>query len=125
MGIRREFRCRYTPEQNGVAERKNRTIVEAARAMLEEKSLPKFYGAEALTTAVYIQNRIRDKVSAHELYFGTKPNLRHLRVFGSIAYVHVPKEKRRKQRPRNVSWSDTRTSRRVISAITLAPKRHA
>ena len=43
MGIRREFSCRYTPEQNGVAERKNRTIVEAARAMLEENSLPKFY----------------------------------------------------------------------------------
>ena len=64
--------------------------------MLEEKSLPKFYWAEAVRTAVYIQNRIGDKVSAHELYFGTKPNLRHLRVFGSIAYVHVPKEKRRK-----------------------------
>ena len=47
-------------------------------------------------TAVYIQNLIGDKVSAHKLYFGMKPNLRHLRVFGSIAYVHVPKEKRRK-----------------------------
>ena len=64
--------------------------------MLEEKSLPKFYWAEAVRTAVYIQNQIGDKVSAHELYFGTKPNLQHLRVFGSIAYVHVPKEKRRK-----------------------------
>ena len=52
--------------------------------------------AQAVKTAVYIQNRIGDKVSAHELYFGTKWNLRHLRVFGSIAYVHVPKEKRRK-----------------------------
>ena len=79
-----------------MAERKNRTIVEAARAMLEEKSLPKFYWAEAVRTAVYIQNRIGDTMSAHELYFGTKPNLRHLRVFGSIAYVHVPKEKWRK-----------------------------
>ena len=39
---------------------------------------------------------IGDKVSAHELYFGTKLNLRHLRVLGTIAYVHVPKEKRRK-----------------------------
>ena len=58
--------------------------------MLEEKSLPKLYWAEAVRTAVYIQNRIRDKVSAHELYFGTKPKLRHLRVFGSIANVHVP-----------------------------------
>ena len=54
MGIRHEFSCRYTPEQNGVAERKNRTIVEAARAMLEEKSLPKFYWAEVFRTAVYI-----------------------------------------------------------------------
>ena len=54
MGIRREFSCRYTSEKNGVAERKNRSIVEAARAMLEEKSLPKFYWAEAVRTAVYI-----------------------------------------------------------------------
>jgi transposase InsO family protein len=89
MGIRREFSCRYTPKQNGMAERKNRSIVEAARTMLEEKSMPKFYWAEAVRTAVYIQNRIGDKVSAHERYFGTKPNLRHLRVFSSIAYVHI------------------------------------
>ena len=56
--------------------------------MLEEKSLPKFYWAEAVRTTVYIQNRIGDKVSAHELYFGRKPNLRHLRVFGSIVLSH-------------------------------------
>jgi hypothetical protein len=84
-----EFSCRYTPEQNGVAERKNGSIIEAARAMLEEKSMPEFYWAEAVRTAVYIQNWIGDKVSAYKRYFGTKPNLRHLRVFGSIAYVHI------------------------------------
>ena len=54
-GIRRKFSCRYTPEQNGVAERKNRTI-EAARAMLEERHMPKFYWAESVRTAVYQQN---------------------------------------------------------------------
>ena len=59
MGIRRELSCRYTPEQKCVAERKNRLVVEAALAMLEEKSLPKFYWAEAVRTAVYIQNRTR------------------------------------------------------------------
>ena len=75
MGIRRKFSCRYMPEQNGMAERKNRSIVEAAWAMLEEKSFPKFYWAEAVRTAVYIQNRIGEKVSAHELYFRTNPNL--------------------------------------------------
>ena len=84
------------PEQSGIAKRKNYSVVEAARAMLEEKSMPKFYWAEAVRTAVYIQNRIGEKVSAHEMYFGRKPNLRHLRVFGSITYVHVPKEKQRK-----------------------------
>ena len=58
MGIRREFSCRYMPEQNGVTQRKNRSIVETAQAMLEEKSLPKFYWPEAVRTTVYIQNRI-------------------------------------------------------------------
>ena len=74
MGIQREFSCRYTPEQNGVAKRKNQSVVEAAREMLEEKSMPKFYWAEAVQTAVYIQNRIGEKVSAHELYFRRNPN---------------------------------------------------
>ena len=75
-GIRREFSYMYTPEQNGVAERKNRSIVDAARAMLEEKSMPKFYWAEAVRTAIYIQNCIGENVSAHELYFGCKENKR-------------------------------------------------
>ena len=74
-----------------MVERKNRSVEEAARPMLEENSLPKFYFAEAVRTTVYIQNRVGEKVLAHELYFGRKPNLRHLRVFGSIAYVHVPR----------------------------------
>ena len=101
MGIQCEFSCRYKPEQNSVAERKNRSVVEAARAMLEEKSMPKFYWAEVVRTAVYIQNRIGENVSPDELYFRRKPNLRHLRVFGSIAYVHVPNEKRRKLDPKS------------------------
>ena len=56
--------------------------------MLEEKSLPKFYWAEAaVRTAVYIQNRLRDKVLAHELYFGTKPNLRHYLIKKTPSYI--------------------------------------
>ena len=109
-----------------MVERKYWSIVEAARAMLEEKSLPKFYWAEAVRTAVYIQNRIGDKVSAHELYFGTKPNLRHFRVFGSIAYMHVPKEKWRKldteaEKCILVGYSDEKKG--TISVITLAPNK--
>ena len=48
MGFRREFSCRYRPEQNGMVKRKNRLVVEAAWAMLEEKSLPKFKGVKPI-----------------------------------------------------------------------------
>ena len=72
MRTRREFSCRYTPEQNGVVERNNWSIVEAAWAMLEEKILPKFYWAEVVRTAVYIQNCIGEKVSADELFLRRK-----------------------------------------------------
>ena len=82
-----------------MAEHRNRTLVAVAREMLEEKSMPKFYWAEAIRTTVYIQNRISasgTKVSPHELYFERKPNLAHHRVFGSIAYVHEPDKKQKK-----------------------------
>ena len=104
MGIRHEFNCRYTPEQNRVAKRKNHLVVEAAREMLEEKSMPKFYWAKAVRTAVYIQNWIGENMSAHELYFGRKLNVRHLKVFESIAVErqaqHWP---HRLSKPRTVS----------------------
>ena len=64
--------------------------------MLEKKSMPKFYWVIVVRMTVYIQNWIGEKVSAHELYFGRKPNISHLRVFGSTAYVHVPNEKWKK-----------------------------
>ena len=56
-GIRRQFTCRYTPQQNGVAERKNRHIAEIARALMAEKNMPHHFWAEAVTTAIYIINR--------------------------------------------------------------------
>ena len=56
-GIHNKSSCKYIPQQNGVAERKNQSIVEAARKMLEEKHLPKQYWAEDVCTAVYLLNR--------------------------------------------------------------------
>jgi hypothetical protein len=75
---------------------------------------------------VYIQNRSRDKVSAHERYFSMKPNLRHLRVFGSIAYAHIPKEKRKKQDAKAgkcilAGYSD---EQKGYNVITLRPNKH-
>ena len=82
-----------------MAERRNQTLLEATRAMLQENNMPRIYWAEAIQTTVYIQNRITalgTKVLPHKLYSEWKLNLVHLRVFDNIAYVHVPNEKRKK-----------------------------
>ncbi|MCO5572664.1 hypothetical protein L7F22_026422 [Adiantum nelumboides] len=99
-GIRRQLTTPYTPSQNGVVERKNRTIMEMARAMLAHASLPRSYWAEACNTAVYIRNRspthaLQD-MTPFQAYYGRKPTVSHFRVFGCSAFVHIPKEKRQK-----------------------------
>ena len=89
----------YTPEQNGVAERINRTILETAKSMLSFAKLDKFFWAEAVSTAVYIRNRSlpsNDSVEPYEKWFGTKPDVSNLCNFGCRAIVHVPREKRKK-----------------------------
>ncbi|MCO5587680.1 hypothetical protein L7F22_041631 [Adiantum nelumboides] len=99
-GIRRQLTTPYTPSQNGVVERKNRTIMEMARAVLAHASLPRSYWAEACNTAVYIQNcsptHALQDMTPFQAYYGRKPTVSHFRVFGCSAFVHIPKEKRRK-----------------------------
>ena len=99
-GIRHELTVPKTPEQNGVAERLNRTLVEMARSMLLDARLPKKFWAEAVSSAVYLKNRISSKplqdVTPYEAWHGRKPNVRHLRVFGCDAYAHVPRDERTK-----------------------------
>ncbi|CAH2103986.1 unnamed protein product [Euphydryas editha] len=91
----------YTPEQNGLCERYNRSIVEKARCLLFDAQFQKCLWAEAVNTAVYIINRapaagIGDNTTPYEIWTGRKPKLDHLRIFGSPVMVHIPKEKRRK-----------------------------
>ena len=95
-GICPEVTAGYTPEQNGKAERENRTIVESARSMLNSKNLPKSLWAEAVNTAVYILNRVMGSRTPDELWTGRKPTVEHLRVFGTEARAHVPKIHRKK-----------------------------
>lgn len=95
-GIRIEYTVPYTPQQNGVAERMNRTIIERARCLILNSRLSKRFWTEAVLTAVYLINRnpteaLKDKVPA-ELWYGNRPNLVKLRVLGCIAYLHVPRE---------------------------------
>ena len=66
--------------------------------MLNEKHMPKSYWAEAACTTVYLMNRCTisnvQEVTPHKKYYGKKADLSHVRIFGSIAYVHIPNEKR-------------------------------
>jgi len=99
-GVRRQLTIPKTPEQNGVAERMNRTLVETVRSMLADAELPPVFWAEALSTAVYLRNRSPTKalkdITPYEAWTGEKPNVEHLRTFGCTAYAHVPKDERKK-----------------------------
>ncbi len=99
-GIQHQKTIVYTPEQNGVAERSNRTLVERTRAMRVDANLDKKYWAEALKTVNYCKN-ISPTIAVQgrtpfEVWTGEKPDLEHLRVFGCRAFAHVCKEKRKK-----------------------------
>eukprot|EP01018_Ginkgo_biloba_P029752 Gb_40566 [translate_table: standard] len=99
-GIKRQLTAAYTPQQNGVAERKNRTIMEMAQSMLKSKNLPNDYWTEAVATVVYILNRSPTKsvknITPKEAWSGHKPSVTHFRVFGCVSYVHILDKKRKK-----------------------------
>ncbi|GKB20175.1 ribonuclease H-like domain-containing protein [Tanacetum coccineum] len=85
-GIKREFSVARTPQQNGVAERKNRNLIEVARTMLVDSKLPTTFWAEAVNTACYVQNRglvIKPhNKTPYEFFLGRKPSLGFMRTFG-------------------------------------------
>ena len=89
-GIKREWTAPYNSEQNGVAERKNRTIIEAARAMLYDQDMPKFLWVEACNTTIYIQNRVPHRalgmVTPESVFTGSKLEVSHIKIFGSMVY---------------------------------------
>ncbi|GKA28333.1 retrovirus-related pol polyprotein from transposon TNT 1-94 [Tanacetum coccineum] len=90
-GIEHQTSTPRTPEQNGVVERRNRTLVKAARTMLSASKLPLFFWVEAITTACYTQNRssiipAHEKTAYHIIY-DRKPSIRHLYIFGCTCYL--------------------------------------
>jgi len=115
-GIKWELMTHHNPQQNGVAERKNRSIVGAARAMLNDQSLPLYLWAEACSTAVYLQNRsphhILGMKKPMEAFSGKRPDVNHFRIFGPLVYFHVTKDARKKLDPTTklgilVGYTDT------------------
>lgn len=100
-GITHTMTMPYTPQQNGCSERENRTIVETARAMMHcHGSIPQVLWADLINCAAYILNRTGPssevEKTPYELWTGRKPNIKHLRIIGSVCYPHVPKQRRKK-----------------------------
>jgi transposase InsO family protein len=105
-GIKHEFSSPYTPQQNGVVERKNRTLLDMARTMLDEyKTLDRFW-AEAINTACYSINRLYLhrilKKTSYELLTGKKPNVSYFRVFGSKFFILIKRGRNSKFAPKAV-----------------------
>lgn len=99
QGIRAERTNTYTPEQNGVAERYNYTALDGIKVLLKSSGLDDKFWAEALLCLTYVWNRIcqsKQNVTPFELYGGRKPSVKHFKVFGTQAYLGVPKQLRRK-----------------------------
>ncbi|WJX24547.1 hypothetical protein P8452_13641 [Trifolium repens] len=99
-GIVHEFSAPRTPQQNGVIERKNRSLQEMARTMMHETKLAKHFWAEAVNTACYIQNRIYIRpllnITTYELFKGRKPNISYFHQFGCTCYILNNKAYKRK-----------------------------
>jgi len=102
-GIIRHLTVPYTPQQNGVAERRNRTLLDMVRSMMAQANLSISFWGDALLTAAYILNRVPSKsvsTTPYELWNGRKPHLDHLRPWGSAGYVHNRTHKHGKLGPR-------------------------
>jgi hypothetical protein len=103
VGIKRDLTTPYNPQQNGVAERKNRTIMEAVNTMIHDQDIPMCLWAEATKTTVYVQNRLFHSAlgfkTPEEMFSEKKPEVSHLKIFGCPVFVHIPKEKKNKMDP--------------------------
>ena len=100
-GIQMEFTDPYTPEQNGVAERLNRTLMQMVRAMQLWAGLPREFWGEALMVANYLRNRLPTnthggKMTPYEAWYGRRPDLGHLRTYGCLVHARIPSERRDK-----------------------------
>ena len=94
MGIQRHYTAPYSPQQNGVVEHRNRTVVAMSRSLLKEIGMPSIFWGEAVRHAVYILNRLPtralSKQTPYEAWKGKKPNFDHLRIFGCVAHMKTP-----------------------------------
>lgn len=119
-GILRHLTAPYSPQQNGVVERRNRTVVAMTRSFLKEKDMPSTFWGEAVRHSVYILNRLPTRVlkgeTPYEAWKGEKPNLGFIRTFGCLAHMKVPKE--------NIQKLDDRSVKMVYLGTEPGSKAH-
>src|SRR5262249_26126395 len=104
-GIIHELIAPYSPESNGVAERKNRTLLDMVNSMICSSGLPENLWGEALLTACHVLNCVpprSQQKSPFEIWFNMKPDYSHLRVWGCLAKIKIPENKKRKIGPKTV-----------------------
>eukprot|EP00253_Pinus_taeda_P011295 PITA_11295 len=104
-GIQMQHTVPYTPQQNGVAQRKNHTLKEMAKCMLQSKGLSHNFWAEAIYCANYIVNftptKVLNNITPEEAWSSIKPDVSHFRVFGSEEWAHIPDEKHKALEPKS------------------------
>lgn len=99
MEIKHERTNIDTSQMNGIAERINRTLLDLIRAMLKNAELPERFWAEAIVTVCYIKNRVIHSFVndiSESIWTGNKPSVKHLKIYGCLAYAHITKQDRHK-----------------------------
>lgn len=94
VGITRHFTAPYSPQQNGVVERRNRTVLEMARSFLKGMQIPLMLWGEAIRHSIYVLNRLPKRaitgMTPFEAWSGMKPDIGHIKVFGCLAHMKLP-----------------------------------
>nr|GEU55638.1 zinc finger, CCHC-type [Tanacetum cinerariifolium] len=126
-GIARQLTAPYSPQKNGVVERRNKTIMSTIRCMMKATNMPQNFWAEAVRHAIYILNSVPtkalDDITTYEAIKQRKPNLENLRVFGRIAYTKVPSQRltklddRSEDEPKN--YKEASSDQKWIKAIKV------
>lgn len=98
-GISHKISSHFTPQQNGMVERNNKTLQHSAKVILHAKKLPYYFWAKAMTTTCHIHNKVviyLELKKLYELWKGRNPNVKYLRVFGRRCYILPDRDQRRK-----------------------------
>jgi hypothetical protein len=130
-GIQRHFSAPYTPQQNGVVERRNQMVVSTARSILRARGMPGHFWGEAVHTAVFLLNRAPTAAlngrTPYQAWYGKKPAVHFLKVFGCVAYIkrprpHLSKLEDRGQKVVFIGYQDGSKAYRFYDPVTERPR---